>query len=491
MSKKLIVSCAVIIIAACLILSIISILFASNMLLQKEDQLQNSIIPSTEVSQFNQTPVETSESSTLNESTITPESINLTPSATSIPEPTPTDVIDPFILSQLVLIEQQVSEERGIFLENQVARNIFTSEQLTDYVYNDFANEYSVDEAFTDTITLSAFGLLDIDFDIYNFYLELLNEQIAGLYDNDTKEMIIVQSEEFGGPEKLTYAHEFTHALQDSAYDIEDGLNFNDDACALDTDRCAAVQALIEGDATFSELNWFILNATPEDRLSIMDFYNTFESPILESGPGFIQLDLLFPYEAGYTFVEHQFNSGGWSAVDAVYGNPPVSTEQIIHPEKYPDDTPLQVILPELTDILEEDWLEIDRNVLGEWYTYLVLAFGLDEEFRISEEKAKIATSGWGGDKYVVFWNPVIEKFLMVLRTAWDSEADAAEFSDSLSQYLSKRVNSNATRQDAYKVWKGTEYLHGVSISSTETIWLISPDENILKSLIQQLDIES
>ena len=60
----------------------------------------------------------------------------------------------------------------------------------------------------------------------------------------------------------------------------------------------------------------------------------------------------------------------------------PVSTEQILHPEKYPPYKPIPVELPDLSSTLGADWVEIERNVMGEWYTYLILAHGKDASFR-------------------------------------------------------------------------------------------------------------
>jgi len=42
----------------------------------------------------------------------------------------------------------------------------------------------------------------------------------------------------------------FTHVLQDQAYRLSEGLGLNDEACEADSEKCAATQALIEGDAT-------------------------------------------------------------------------------------------------------------------------------------------------------------------------------------------------------------------------------------------------
>ena len=71
---------------------------------------------------------------------------------------------------------------------------------------------------------MAAFGLINPDFDLQNLYIDLYSEQIAGFFDIEENEMVVVQGEGFGGVERFVYAHEYTHVLQDQNFDIENGL---------------------------------------------------------------------------------------------------------------------------------------------------------------------------------------------------------------------------------------------------------------------------
>jgi hypothetical protein len=216
-----------------------------------------------------------------------------------------------------------------------------------------------------------------------NFYVELLSEQVVGFYDSDTKEMYVIQGSGFLGPERLTYAHEYVHALQDQHYQIEEGLGYNDENCEVNTDYCAAISSLLEGDASLSEMQWLYTHATDQDIRDIQEFYQTYESPIFESSPSFLREDFIFPYRAGQEFVETIYEQSGWQGVDQVYANPPLSTEQILHPERYPDVVPVAVELPDLQTTLGQGWREVEQGTWGEWYTYLILAEGLNEVTRL------------------------------------------------------------------------------------------------------------
>jgi hypothetical protein len=309
------------------------------------------------------------------------------------------------ITNQMDEIQAQVVELRGLEPLDSVDRYLLTPEQLRTRVIEDFLEDYTPEEARDDALVLGVFGLLEPGFDLYDFYVELLSEQVVGFYDSDTKEMYVIQGSGFSGPERLTYAHEYVHALQDQHYQIEEGLGYNDENCEVNTDYCAAISSLLEGDASLSEMQWLYTHATDQDIRDIQEFYQTYESPIFESSPSFLREDFIFPYRAGQEFVETIYDQSGWQGVDQVYANPPLSTEQILHPERYPDVVPVAVELPDLQTTLGEGWREVEQGTWGEWYTYLILAEGLNEATRLDPAAARQAADGWAGDSYRVYSN--------------------------------------------------------------------------------------
>ena len=280
-SRRVLISCIVIVVVVCLCLSLISIVGGIGILF-----FQNS-----------------------------PNSINF-PSL----EPTPQDtasLTDEEIRKQMDEIQTQVSNFRGLNPSVSVVRSLLTSDQLRQHVTDDFLKDYTPEDAQNDAISLAAFGLLQPDFDLHNFLLELYSEQIAGFYDQETKEMYVVQGESFQGSERLTYAHEFIHVLQDQNYDIQNGLNYKDEICELESERCAAIQALLEGDASLSEMTWFQTYGTDQDKKDILAKYNDYKSPVYDSAPDFMKEDFLFPYQQGQEFVQTLYDQGGWDAIDA------------------------------------------------------------------------------------------------------------------------------------------------------------------------------
>lgn len=397
--------------------------------------------------------------------------------------PYPTSVLDSQMTNEINLIQSQVNEERGLQPKYPVPVVLLSPDALRQNVINDFLADYTDEETADDVLELSIIGLLDPGFDLRGLYINLLSEQIAGYYDNDVKEMFVVQGQGFQGPEHLTYAHEYTHVLQDQNYDIKNGLNYNDDACEVDTERCAAIQALIEGDATLSEYTWFQYYATSQDQQQVIEYINSLKSPVYDSAPAFLKDDFVFPYNQGLSFVQAIHDQGGWSAVDAVYNNPPVSTEQILHPSLYPSDTPIPVDLPDLTSALGDSWREVSRNQMGEWYTYLILARGANSNARLDDTTAQSAAAGWGGDEYLVLHNDSSNSTAFVMKTVWDTPIDASEFSAALEQSSNTRFGVTTTQQGDTLTWTYSGGYSSLYLSGDTTIWIITPDSTTAQTI--------
>ena len=401
------------------------------------------------------------------------------PSAT--PRPTSSIPIDPQVQAQMIDIEGQVSQLRGLNATSTLVRNLLSPAELREFVLNDFFDDYSPEEARDDARVFSLLGLLEPDFDLLSFYTDLFSEQIAGFYDDEIKEMFVVQENGFGGLERFTYAHEFVHALQDQIYDFDEGLDYNEDSCEIESERCAAIQALVEGDATILQEEWLQTYATQQDFADLLEFFNIFQQPVFDSAPNYMQQDFLFPYTYGANFVREIRDQGGWSAVDAVYADPPVTTEQILHPERYPWDKPIVLTPPDVVDALGAGWREIEFNVLGEWFTQLVLA-----EY-INSDRSFEAAEGWGGDVYVALANDAQNTGALLLITQWDTLDDAQEAQSAFVEYGDLRFGVGLAANDAW-MWSSTEEYALFEYSGLQTLLLFAPDEdtlNIIRSAIE------
>jgi hypothetical protein len=165
----------------------------------------------------------------------------------------------------------------------------------------------------------------------------------------------------------------------------------------------------------------------------------------LRQVPPIISESMIFPYLKGLVFCARLTNEGGWKAIDAAYRDLPLSTEQILHPEKYGarPDRPMTIELGELKP--GADWKELGRNVIGEMQLAIML----------KRHGGKAAAAGWDGDRYAVFERPN-QQFALVWVSTWDTEQDAREFSKGYIAYQTQKVGKLGAVADAEaaEVWR-------------------------------------
>jgi hypothetical protein len=401
--------------------------------------------------------------------------------------PTAESNFPPELMNSVSQIESQVSQLRTLTATDPFNRELISETDLEQIVKDDFFADYSDEDARRDVIELSTLGLLPAGFDLKQFYTELYSEQIAGFYDDEIKTMYVVQGVGFGGSEKLTYAHEFTHVLQDQVYGFDDRLDMSEESCQTDSERCAAIQALVEGDAVLTETLWFQSYATQQDYEDLMEAYDNYESPILDSAPPYMSADLYFPYEQGLIFVQLLYNNGGYVGVDQAYENLPVSTEQIMHPDRYPADTPITITLPDLTDLLGPGWMLYDQNVMGEWYTFLILNKSFDESWQLSDSFASTAAEGWGGDAYAFYLNEDTDQVVFVMDSVWDNQTEANEFTSAFTSYADLRWQVASEDIGGYPTWVGPDGMIVFLQDGNRTLWLITPDVSAAETILNIL----
>ena len=423
---------------------------------------------------------------------LNPTAVPVTGTLEPTTTPYPGQAVPADVAATMDKIQQQVVQIRGLAPLAPLNRETLSTTQLGQIVANDFFVDYTQEDAANDARELALIGAVNPGFDLYKFYVALYSEEIAGFYDPGSKYMYVVQGGNFGGAEEATYAHEFTHALQDQHYDLRNGLKDNETYCKDHSEYCAAVEALTEGDAVLVEQFWLLDYATAQQQNEYFQQSQSQQSPVFDSAPPFFQQDMMFPYVQGMNFVYTLYNQGGFAAVDQAYANPPVSTAQILHPEKYPNDKPVEVYLPDFTSVLGSGWQETDRNVMGEWSTYEILADGIDPAFRLSDSTAQQATAGWAGDTYLVYWNPDTQQSVFIMRSRWDSTQDTNTFWSAMEQYGQDRWGTPALSQTDRMDWENTgNGFVTLRRSGQEVIWLITPDAATAENMMFTLQSSS
>jgi hypothetical protein len=147
----------------------------------------------------------------------------------------------------------------------------------------------------------------------------------------------------------------------------------------------------------------------------------------VEGVPPFIFNLQLWPYDAGMAFVQDLDDRGGTPLVDRALTTFPLSTEQIIHPERWPYDTPQPVDVPDLGPALGAGWRDLDVMTVGEAWLQLML------ELRLDTGDAERAAAGWDGGLYRAWTDG--SRTAVVLRTLWDTPEDAQQFADAMGAW--------------------------------------------------------
>jgi hypothetical protein len=251
-----------------------------------------------------------------------------------------------------------------------------------------------------------------------------LSGGVAGFYQHEQDTLYVTSMTGLPGVnERITFAHEYDHALQDQNTTV-----FKDQDGILDqTDRILARQSVYEGDATLLMTLWATSHFGLSDLAELLALSaDPKAQALLNRMPPILRETLVFPYTTGLSFVQAAQLQGGWAAVDGFYERMPESTEQILHRDAYEaDERPVVVDLPDdLAAQLGTGWTVPLEDTFGE----LQLGIWL-RAAGVSGAAAETATTGWGGDRLAVVDGPD-DAWGVILETTWDTAADSTEFVD-------------------------------------------------------------
>lgn len=338
----------------------------------------------------------------------------------------PSASADEDVMAVLREIEAQVIAIRDLPAADVGPPEIITRAQLADELTRIFEEGYPPEDRERDTLALRALGLLGPDDDIFDLQLQLLGDQVLGFYDDVDRRMVIVSDAGLTAEAKMTYAHEYAHALQDAAFDFD---TLETDAAGED-DRALARTALIEGDASVVMLAWAFEYLSAEELLEIGMGPAL---PDMTGIPAWMVAQLAFPYEDGLTWastlVGNPLASPDFGPIDAAFADPPDSTEQIIHLGAWePREDPVPVDQIDLVTALGDGWDMVDATPIGEAFIAIIL-----EYHGVSRATARGAAAGWGGDRASIASGPD-GAFAVAWRLAWDTPADAEEFASAYEQ---------------------------------------------------------
>ena len=326
-------------------------------------------------------------------------------------------------------IEQQTSELRGLSFKNPVNYKMIDRTELQHVLVEKVKEQYTEQEMRDYSLALATLGLVPEGTDLLNVLVSLYNEQVAAFYVPEERALYTFKDLVFSSNlDKMLLSHELTHALQDQNFDLQTfplKVKTNDDLAL-------ATSALVEGDATVLMTRWYVENVDPGKMLGDLGAMFSQNTAKLREAPAYLREMLMFPYQQGQQFAMTLYADGGTAAIDAVFRNPPTSTKDILHADKFLRQraTPERI---DLAPLDSKDWRLIANNTLGEFGTRFILQQGM-EVF-----DAQVLAEGWNGDRYHVYQQGTNGPTALVWATAWEKEPQATEFETAYKTVIAKR----------------------------------------------------
>jgi hypothetical protein len=312
---------------------------------------------------------------------------------------------------EAAIVKARVQKIRGLKLIHDVPVSYLSVEETQARFRTEFAKQVSQQEIEVGVAENKMIGLLPPDLTIGRTDLADMTLELAGFYDNRHKDIVIIDrpitvelperyKNAVAQMQKLetkgTLGHELTHALQDQHFDIATAQK----KYRGNTDRELAYKAIVEGDATLSGFS--VVTGRVDDET--IDYFDTHLQDIVpifmgrtEGKPRAMTYPFIFQYTEGARFVAAAYHRNGWAGVNALFKGPPLSTQQIMHPELYFDHpTPARTVKLAGYEKVLRDWKNVDEDTMGELMLKIILERTMGEDTPYVEAATK-----WAGDQLV------------------------------------------------------------------------------------------
>jgi hypothetical protein len=332
-------------------------------------------------------------------------------------------------------LKAQVAEIRGLEWKTDLPIRIVSVDEIDRRIRDLTAAERAKDpdgETKVETV-LKLLQLIPPDLDYTATIDDLLEGGVLGFYDDEAKELFVLgdPKDDLDVATQSTMVHELTHALTDQHFDF--GTRNRTLADQDLGEEAYALSALVEGDAELVRTIWTDQHLNARQQLEA-ELGSTGDASAYAGVPGYILDSLYFPYLAGLDFVTALHDGGGFAAIDGAYRQPPTSSEEILHPDRYvPGQTWTRPVLPDLA--AATGCTAVDTSTIGE--------FDMTEVFELylTGDEAQKAAGGWNGDAYSLVGCGTASG--MVDRWQADTSNDLTELADALGRWARRWSGNN------------------------------------------------
>jgi hypothetical protein len=335
------------------------------------------------------------------------------------------------LFSDIGSITEELSEISGLKILKPVPHDTLTREGLKVYIQKKIKDEVKPEEIRTEELALKKFGFVPPDFDLEKATVDLLTEQAAAFYDYRKKRLYII-GEDAGPMQQMALVHELSHALADQHFNLDKYIRKSETT----DDQAMARLAVMEGQAswlTFEYLSRKMGKSLKDDPEYLQTMVSMMKAssgqfPVLDNTPPYLRETLLFPYTAGTMFQHRVYEKLGKESFAEVFRKPPVSTQQILHPEKYfekvapPPLKPPAVPSPKgLRKVIDGSFGELDHAILLRQYA------GKD---------AEALAASWRASAFEILESKRRETAVLAYASEWEDEAAARKFFEAYRKVL-------------------------------------------------------
>lgn len=347
----------------------------------------------------------------------------------------------------------KVSEITGWAVKKPVPFAVVSRDEWKAWVEEQIKEQAKPEEVRNEETVIKMLGLAPRDFNLLSATVDLLGEQAAAVYDHRRKRMMFVEG---AAPEDLQDAvlvHELSHALADQHFDMG---RFIEKGPKSDEQQFARM-AVVEGQAMWIMVETMLsrMGQTLKDNggalkamLPMMGQMAASQYPVFNKSPLYLRESLLFPYSGGMVFQQAVFEKIGKAAFTEVLKKPPVSTQQILHPDKYfAGAAPAKAALPQ-TQL--GGMAKRTSGDLGEFDLVILL-----KEAGLNHEKAAAIAAGWRGGAYDLHDDKGSKQPLLRWTVAMKSEEDCIRLLEGLKPLVMKKSGGAKITQESAQALKG------------------------------------
>ena len=351
---------------------------------------------------------------------------------------------------------KQVEEYRGLQFKRPFMRRLIHRDDVKKFMRRDMEREMPKEEADAMMRVMAEFGLVAPGTDLFDMFEGFMEAGAAAFYKPNTGTFYLIEGKNDRGDRPIVF-HELVHALEDQHFDLTTMQRAFDG----NSDASMGIKGLIEGSA--ERLTDMYGKENPEDVAAMMRAQATPEMMqrqmrMMQSVPTFLIAAMgLYPYKNGSAWLQAVGVERN-EQLDRLFAEPPISTEQVLHPAKSGRDYPHAVAAPVIAPILGDGWESLDDDVMGELFCGLLLATNrwnpqlknnmpvmmnvLDMRTQGVGFKGEIAKAaeGWAGDRYTAAIDRANDRVVVAWSSIWDSEEDAREFAEFYASLTAMRA---------------------------------------------------